>query len=158
LPRSEVTEVDFAPGACLILRRETWQAVGPFDASFEFFFEDVEWCLRLRAQSGRVLVHASLTVWHEPSQSLGGQRSPRRVYLRARNGILYRALVMGAARPVLGWFRGETRQAMHELARGELTFAAARLAGLISGTGATVRSMRTRRPAAVRRPVMSALD
>jgi N-acetylglucosaminyl-diphospho-decaprenol L-rhamnosyltransferase len=38
--------VDWLVGAALFLRRETWQAVGPFDETLFMYFEETDWCRR----------------------------------------------------------------------------------------------------------------
>ena len=39
--------VDWASGACLLLRREVVEQVGPLDESYFMYGEDVEWCYRV---------------------------------------------------------------------------------------------------------------
>ena len=63
-------------GACLLIRREAWEQVGPLDEQFFLFYEEVDWCCRA-AQAG-------WEVWYVPqarvvhlwmssvSQDLGG--------------------------------------------------------------------------------------
>lgn len=65
--------VDWAPGACLIIARRLWEAVGEFDSWMNFYFEDIEWCLRVRRAGGRIVVDGNIIVLHEPSQSLNGE-------------------------------------------------------------------------------------
>lgn len=48
-------EVDQPAGAFLMFRRETWERVGGFDESFRpIWFEDVDFCLRLRAAGSNI--------------------------------------------------------------------------------------------------------
>ena len=39
-------EVDFIKGACLLLRRDAYDEIGPFDEDFFMFCEEADWCLR----------------------------------------------------------------------------------------------------------------
>jgi GT2 family glycosyltransferase len=48
LGETQVVPVDYAPGACLLVRRSAFDAVGGWDERFEFWFEDVDLCRRLR--------------------------------------------------------------------------------------------------------------
>jgi N-acetylglucosaminyl-diphospho-decaprenol L-rhamnosyltransferase len=50
LDETRVAAVDFAPGACLLVRRAAFDAVGGWDDRFEFWFEDVDLCRRLAAR------------------------------------------------------------------------------------------------------------
>jgi len=50
--------VDWAIGACLLLRQQAVQAVGGFDESFFLYYEDADLCRRLQ--------QAGWQVWYEP--------------------------------------------------------------------------------------------
>jgi hypothetical protein len=57
-------EVDQLPGAALATRREIFDKYGDLDDSFNFFFEDVDWCFRIknnRQQKLRVIPQAEIT-------------------------------------------------------------------------------------------------
>jgi N-acetylglucosaminyl-diphospho-decaprenol L-rhamnosyltransferase len=47
LDDARTVPVDYAPGACLLVRRSAFEAVGRWDERFEFWFEDVDLCRRL---------------------------------------------------------------------------------------------------------------
>lgn len=42
----EPVDVDWTLGAALMIRRETFDEVGPLDERYFLYFEDVDWCLR----------------------------------------------------------------------------------------------------------------
>jgi hypothetical protein len=52
----QVREVDFVTGACLMIRRDTWTAIGGFDERFFLYYEEIDLCVRAK-RSGRVTVH-----------------------------------------------------------------------------------------------------
>ena len=54
LDDEDVVRVDYAPGACLLVRRGDFEAVGGWDERYEFWFEDVDLCRRL-GRRGSVL-------------------------------------------------------------------------------------------------------
>ena len=45
----EIVKVDQPPGACLLVRRDAFEAVGRWDEAFQFWFEDVDLARRLHA-------------------------------------------------------------------------------------------------------------
>ena len=49
LAGEEIVSVDQPPGACLLVRRDAFEAVGCWDEAFEFWFEDVDLARRLQA-------------------------------------------------------------------------------------------------------------
>lgn len=51
---SEVAEVDEVSGACMIVRRAAIDEVGLLDENFFLYFEDLDWCLRLKRAGWRV--------------------------------------------------------------------------------------------------------
>jgi len=131
--------VDWAPGACLIFDRTTWDVVGPFDAWLQFLFEDIEWCCRLRQAGGTVVVMPNLRVRHEAHQSLGGRWSPARVRYWARNGTVLRATTLRVGGfHLLKWLAQETVLSVSDVFRGRGRWAAARFYGLFEGVAALI--------------------
>ncbi len=59
-------EVDFAIGACLLVRREAFLAVGGFDERYFYGPEDVDACLRLRQAGFRLLQVRRAACTHPP--------------------------------------------------------------------------------------------
>jgi GT2 family glycosyltransferase len=127
-------EVDWAPGACLIMSRETWVAAGEFDSWMNFLFEDIEWCYRVKKAGGRITVRSDLQLFHEPHQSFAGQWSQPRVRFWARNGTFFRmAIVRPGIVPVGIWLGKELLLAVRDLSTGRASWSVARLRGLAEG-------------------------
>ena len=87
--------VDGAIGACLLLDRARVIAAGGFDEAFFFYFEDLEFALRLRLRGERFWCESAAEVFHEraegtPGLSFRGQVTypKRRAYLTMRNRLL----------------------------------------------------------------------
>src|SRR5205085_1204608 len=64
-------ELQVVTAACMLIRREAFAAAGGFDEGFRNSFEDVDLCLRIREQGGRVLYEPKSVLFHLESQSAG---------------------------------------------------------------------------------------
>jgi N-acetylglucosaminyl-diphospho-decaprenol L-rhamnosyltransferase len=51
--------IDHPLGACMLVRREVLEQVGPFDEGYFMYAEEVEWCWRIR--------RAGWAIWQEPA-------------------------------------------------------------------------------------------
>jgi GT2 family glycosyltransferase len=89
-------EPDWVSGACLMIRRRAFDAVSGFDEGFFLYEEDVDLCVRVRAQGGRVRFEPAATVVHRLGRSMA--RMPERAreeydrshlrYYQKHNGAL----------------------------------------------------------------------
>jgi N-acetylglucosaminyl-diphospho-decaprenol L-rhamnosyltransferase len=64
LDRSRPVQVDWVSGACMLLRREAYEAAGRFDAGYFMYFEEMDFCLRLARAGWRVVYDPGAEVTH----------------------------------------------------------------------------------------------
>ncbi|MGE0774582.1 MAG: glycosyltransferase [Sphingomonadaceae bacterium] len=91
----DIAEVSACIGACMMVDRDTVLAAGGFDERFYFYFEDLEFSLRMRALGHRIVCTPEAVVHHDrgagtPGLSFRG-RGPypgRRAYLTMRHRLL----------------------------------------------------------------------
>jgi GT2 family glycosyltransferase len=57
-------DVDWVSGACMVVRREAVDAVGPLDENFFMYWEDTDWCSRMWAKGWKVTYWPGATVMH----------------------------------------------------------------------------------------------
>ena len=69
----EPREADFLMGACLLVRREAIDAVGPLDESFFLFSEETDWCYRFRRAGWKVLFFPGAEAVHVGGAAHGGR-------------------------------------------------------------------------------------
>lgn len=76
LDRSQPVSVDWISGACMLLRRAAFEAVGGFDPGYFMYFEDMDLCLRLQRTGWQVVFDPAAEVEH----TVGGstRRAPYR--------------------------------------------------------------------------------
>jgi hypothetical protein len=69
LDENAEAHVDWVVGACLVARREALRAVGGFDPRFFMYFEETDWCRRIREAGWEVAYSPVAHVLHHRSQS-----------------------------------------------------------------------------------------
>ena len=73
--------------ACLMVRRQAWEAVGGFDQRYFLYFEDADLGLRLRRAGFRLAVEPRARAWHLS----GASRSPAaEIHYRRGQFLFYR--------------------------------------------------------------------
>lgn len=83
----DTVDVDWASGACLMVRTADYEAVGGLDASFFAHMEEIDLCWRLRRSGRRVVAVGDAAVFHLGGGSLPAV-NPRKTYLNFRNNLL----------------------------------------------------------------------
>ncbi len=76
-------QVDWVSGACLVARRETVQQVGGLDEAMFMYFEDNDWCRRMRLASWQVWYNPGAEVVHIGGASLNQNPEARAAYYRS---------------------------------------------------------------------------
>jgi GT2 family glycosyltransferase len=66
-------EVDWVMGACLLVRREAVEEVGPADEDFFLFSEETDWCYRFRAAGWQVWLAPEAEFVHVGGAAHGGR-------------------------------------------------------------------------------------
>jgi hypothetical protein len=66
-------EVDWVSGACMVVRREAIDQVGPLDERFFLYWEDADWCRRMHQKGWKVIYFPEPRVVHY----VGGSSSSR---------------------------------------------------------------------------------
>lgn len=57
-------EVDWISGACMVIRRKAIQDVGLFDERFFMYWEDADWCKRMKQSRWKVVYFPQACVYH----------------------------------------------------------------------------------------------
>jgi len=69
-------DVDHLLGACLLIRRKTWEQVGGLDEDFFLFLEETDWCFRARRAGWRVVYNPQVSIIHLGEHSVN--QNPQR--------------------------------------------------------------------------------
>ncbi|MAG37691.1 MAG: glycosyl transferase, partial [Dehalococcoidia bacterium] len=87
------TDVDAVIGAFLLIRRATFQQIGPLDERFFMYCEDEDWCFRAKQAGWRVVYYPKAVVEHHKGTSSQQHRARaawywhRSVFLHHRKHI-----------------------------------------------------------------------
>lgn len=86
--RDALREVDWVTGCALLIKSAVVREIGLIEARFFIYFEETEWCYRVRKAGHKIIYVPTALVWHKIKprhQAL----SERHVYLMTRNELLY---------------------------------------------------------------------
>jgi len=84
-------QVDYAPGCCMLFRREALEKVGLLDERYFAYFEDSDWCMRARAEGFQIWYEPSSVIWHIAGASSRTRKawSASVRYLNVRNNLWF---------------------------------------------------------------------
>ena len=85
----EPLDVGWVSAACLCVRSKVIEEIGELDERFPLYFEDVDWCMRMRKAGWRIVYNPRLQVTH-----LGGASRPGGSV--DRRELYYRSLLLSA--------------------------------------------------------------
>ncbi|MCK8603855.1 glycosyltransferase family 2 protein [Desulfoferrobacter suflitae] len=78
-------QVDAIIGSCMMVRREAVEQVGLLDEDFFFFFEETDWCLRMRRAGWKVVFDPRYAIFHLQGKSAAQVNVRARIeYWRSR--------------------------------------------------------------------------
>jgi GT2 family glycosyltransferase len=71
LRRVPDAKIEFLTGASMLISRQAIEAIGLFDEGFFMYWEDADYCFRLRRAGWQLAVAAESKVWHKGSTFVG---------------------------------------------------------------------------------------
>ena len=78
-------------GACMMVRRDVFDEVGGFDEELAIAFNDIDFCLRVRAAGYRNLYVPHAVLYHYESKSRGAEDTPEKIArFHAEAGVMRR--------------------------------------------------------------------
>lgn len=78
----------FIHGAAMMVRREAIQKAGLMDEQFFLYYEEMDWCERIKKAGYQAWIEPRALIYHKESVSVG-QKSPLKEYFMTRNRILF---------------------------------------------------------------------
>lgn len=98
---TDASEVPWVVGACMLIRKEAFDAVGGFDERYPLYFEDVDFCVRLTEAGWKTLYDPTVRMDHfhrgDSRKSLLGASTRRHVRSAARFYAQHPSYALGRA-------------------------------------------------------------
>ncbi|MEM8862491.1 MAG: glycosyltransferase family 2 protein, partial [Chloroflexota bacterium] len=85
----EVKQIEFIPFCGVLFKAEVFEEVGLLDDRYFLYYEDMDYCQRLKAHDIKILLTPDAIIWHAVSTSSGGGHSANALYWRAKSSVLY---------------------------------------------------------------------
>jgi GT2 family glycosyltransferase len=85
----EVRDVDYITGCGLMVKSHVIEEVGNLDRSYPLYFEDADWCMRIKNAGYRRVYVPKAKMWHKISASSGGQLSKFKILNKLRSSLIF---------------------------------------------------------------------
>ncbi len=93
---NSLQEVDCISGCAMLVKREIIEKVGMLDPGYLSYYEDTDWCIRIKKNGYKMVYVPKARLWHKGSSSTGGTGGGCNSY-----GSLFRAQRRGRNRLLL---------------------------------------------------------
>ncbi len=84
---NDITEIFWATGACLVIRKNIFWQVGGFDEDFFAHQEEIDLCWRINAIGGKIKYFGNSKIYHVGGATLG-TANPKKTFYNFRNTLL----------------------------------------------------------------------
>ena len=78
----ELMDCDYVPACCLMTKAEIIERVGVFDEGFFIYWDDIDWCVRVKDAGWRVVAQPQLRALHKGGGANATNTLPRYYYWR----------------------------------------------------------------------------
>lgn len=82
-------EVDFATGACIMVKRQVFEKIGLFDEKYFLYLEDMDFCVRAKKAGFKIAFEPSAIIWHKNAASIGGSGSNLQNYYFTKSRLVF---------------------------------------------------------------------
>lgn len=80
---------DYAPTTCMLIKNDVFDKVGLMDEDYFLYFDDTDFCFRLKKQGYKLYLNEDAILTHLISQSSGGENSKTTIYYMIRNKFFF---------------------------------------------------------------------
>lgn len=87
--QSGAFQTSYAPTCCMLIRREVFDRVGMMDDAYFVYWDDTDFCLRMRRSGLKLFCDTGIVMTHKVSSITGGTQSTFFIRYHHRNQIYY---------------------------------------------------------------------
>lgn len=84
-----IEENGFASGNCMLVKKEVFEKVGLFDERYFLYYEDNDFCFRVKKAGYKIVFAPKGILWHKNASSAGGSGSSLQDYYITRNRLFF---------------------------------------------------------------------
>jgi GT2 family glycosyltransferase len=84
----QVGETGYVHGAAMMISKQALSAAGTMSENFFLYFEEMDWCERIKEAGYKIWINPQATIYHKESISVG-KNSALKEYFMNRNRILF---------------------------------------------------------------------
>jgi len=84
-----ITDYEFIDDVFLLVRKKVVEQTKGYDENFFLYFEETDWCARVRRAGYRIVYTPYAKIWHKGSMSTGGGMNPTNIFWISRNRYLF---------------------------------------------------------------------
>lgn len=81
--------VEFISGCGMLIKANVLKTVGLLDETYFMYYEDLDFCLRVKAAGFKLAYIPAAKMWHKVSASSGGKSSPMKQYYQVKSSIFF---------------------------------------------------------------------
>ncbi len=85
----QIKEYEFVDGVFFLVRRQAYEETGGFDPNFFLYWDEADWCVRVRRAGYNIVYTPEAKIWHKFGRSVGGDSSFTWEYYMTRNRIVF---------------------------------------------------------------------
>lgn len=85
---NDIRKTPFTHGAAMLVPRKVLDAVGPMREDYFLYYEELDWCERIKQEGYDIWYYGTSFLWHKESVSTG-RNSPFKTYYINRNRLLF---------------------------------------------------------------------
>lgn len=91
-PFNQKFDLEFAPSCALLISRAALEKAGMFDHKYFFYFDDWDFCMRIRRAGFRIIFAPEAKMWHKVSVSTAKSDKPSKWwYIMGQSSVRYYA-------------------------------------------------------------------